>query len=116
MQQERDDLHSQFVNAILELQQKTGLKNVLLEKKLAALNDLLEQKEAQINEVLAAAHLDPTAMSTVNKKLEVHIFTSKSFLFIAMWNKQMSWKKEIYFVIRKSCIGETWLICQKFAY
>jgi hypothetical protein len=71
MQQERDDLHTRFENAILELQQKTGLKNVLLEKKLAALNDLLEQKEAQINEVLAAAHIDPAAMSTVNKKLEV---------------------------------------------
>ncbi|PSN52192.1 Growth arrest-specific protein 8 [Blattella germanica] len=71
LQQERDDLHSGFVNAILELQQKTGLKNVLLEKKLAALNDLLEQKEAQINEVLVAAHLDPSAMATVNKKLEV---------------------------------------------
>ncbi|KAJ9601822.1 hypothetical protein L9F63_000004 [Diploptera punctata] len=70
LEHERDELHNRFVNAILELQQKTGLKNVLLEKKLAALNDLLEQKEAQINEVLAAAHLDPTAMATVNKKLE----------------------------------------------
>lgn len=71
LQQERDDLHNRFVTAVLELQQKAGLKNVLLEKKLTALNDLLEQKEAQINEVLAAAHLDPTAMATVNKKLEV---------------------------------------------
>ncbi|GFG33238.1 hypothetical protein Cfor_04551 [Coptotermes formosanus] len=70
LQQERDDLHNQFVTAILELQQKTGLKNVLLEKKLTALNDLLEQKEAQMNEVLAAAHLDPAAMTNVNKKLE----------------------------------------------
>jgi hypothetical protein len=40
---------------------------------LAALNDLLEQKEAQISEVLAAAHLDPTAMANVNKKLEVQM-------------------------------------------
>jgi hypothetical protein len=71
LQQERDDLHNRFATAVLELQQKAGLKNVLLEKKLTALNDLLEQKEAQINEVLAAAHLDPTAMATVNKKLEV---------------------------------------------
>jgi hypothetical protein len=71
LQQERDDLHNRFVTAILELQQKIGLKNVLLEKKLTALSDLLEQKEAQMNEVLAAAHLDPTAMTNVNKKLEV---------------------------------------------
>lgn len=85
LQQERDDLHNRFVTAILELQQKIGLKNVLLEKKLTALNDLLEQKEAQMNEVLAAAHLDPTAMTTVNKKLEVQ-FTKTDIM-----NGDKSW-------------------------
>ncbi|XP_011148989.1 dynein regulatory complex subunit 4 isoform X2 [Harpegnathos saltator] len=69
-QAERDELHSRFVSAIFELQQKTGLKNVLLEKKLEKLSDLLEQREAQISEVLAAAQLDPVAVVTVNKKLE----------------------------------------------
>ncbi|KAG7190574.1 hypothetical protein KM043_006666 [Ampulex compressa] len=69
-QSERDELHSRFVSAILELQQKTGLKNVLLEKKLEKLSDLLEQREAQISEVLAAAQLDPAAVVNVNKKLE----------------------------------------------
>ncbi|XP_012281371.2 growth arrest-specific protein 8 [Orussus abietinus] len=69
-QSERDELHSRFVSAILELQQKTGLKNVLLEKKLEKLSDLLEQREAQIGEVLAAAQLDPAAIVNVNKKLE----------------------------------------------
>ncbi|XP_012222977.2 dynein regulatory complex subunit 4 [Linepithema humile] len=69
-QSERDELHSKFVSAIFELQQKTGLKNVLLEKKLEKLSDLLEQREAQISEVLAAAQLDPTAVVNVNKKLE----------------------------------------------
>ncbi|XP_071563580.1 dynein regulatory complex subunit 4 [Temnothorax nylanderi] len=69
-QSERDELHSRFVSAIFELQQKTGLKNVLLEKKLEKLSDLLEQREAQISEVLAAAQLDPAAVVSVNKKLE----------------------------------------------
>ncbi|XP_012153528.1 growth arrest specific protein 8 [Megachile rotundata] len=69
-QAERDELHSKFVSAILELQQKTGLKNVLLEKKLEKLSDLLEQREAQISEVLAAAQLDPIAVANANKKLE----------------------------------------------
>nr|XP_034179746.1 dynein regulatory complex subunit 4 isoform X2 [Osmia lignaria] len=69
-QSERDELHSRFVSAILELQQKTGLKNVLLEKKLEKLSDLLEQREVQISEVLAAAQLDPMAVANVNKKLE----------------------------------------------
>ncbi|XP_012264546.2 dynein regulatory complex subunit 4 [Athalia rosae] len=69
-QGERDELHSRFVSAILELQQKTGLKNVLLEKKLQKLSDLLEQREAQIGEVLAAAQLDPATILSVNQKLE----------------------------------------------
>ncbi|XP_015437986.1 PREDICTED: growth arrest-specific protein 8-like [Dufourea novaeangliae] len=69
-QSERDELHSRFVSAILELQQKTGLKNVLLEKKLEKLSDLLEQREAQISEVLVAAQLDPMAVVSANKKLE----------------------------------------------
>lgn len=69
-QSERDELHSRFVSAIFELQQKTGLKNVLLEKKLEKLSELLEQREAQISEVLAAAPLDPTAVVNANKKLE----------------------------------------------
>ncbi|XP_043483030.1 dynein regulatory complex subunit 4 [Leptopilina heterotoma] len=45
---ERDELHARFVSAILELQQKTGLKNVLLEKKVEKLSDLLEQRQTQI--------------------------------------------------------------------
>ncbi|XP_046748965.1 dynein regulatory complex subunit 4 [Diprion similis] len=69
-QGERDELHSRFVSAILELQQKTGLKNVLLEKKLQKLSDLLEQREVQISEVLAAAQLDPATILSVNQKLE----------------------------------------------
>lgn len=63
------------MSAILELQQKTGLKNVLLEKKLEKLSDLLEQREAQINEILAASQLEPDAVVNVNEKLEVlHFF------------------------------------------
>ncbi|XP_031366964.1 dynein regulatory complex subunit 4 [Apis dorsata] len=69
-QSERNELHARFVSAILELQQKTGLKNVLLEKKLEKLSDLLEQREAQISEVLAAAQLDPMAVINANQKLE----------------------------------------------
>merc|ERR1712124_94535 len=67
---ERDDLYSNFVKAIHEVQQKSGFKNLLLEKKLKALVDTLEKKEAQLNEVLAASNLDPNALSAVTRKLE----------------------------------------------
>lgn len=70
-QSERDELQSRFVSAILELQQKTGLKNALLEKKMQKLSEMLAQREAKVNEILAAAQLDPAAIVNVNEKLEV---------------------------------------------
>lgn len=70
IQRERDELYSKFVKAIHEVQQKSGFRNLLLEKKLTALADTLEKKEAQLNEVLSASNLDATAMSVVTRKLE----------------------------------------------
>ena len=71
---ERDELYSKFVKAIHDVQQKSNLKNLLLEKKLSALGDTLEKKEAQLNEVLTASNLDPSALSVVTRKLEVNFF------------------------------------------
>jgi hypothetical protein len=70
IQHERDELYSRFVSAIHEVQQKSGFKNLLLEKKLSALADTLEKKEAQLNEVLAASNLDPSALTIITRKLE----------------------------------------------
>lgn len=67
---ERDELYKKFVKAIHDVQQKSNLKNLLLEKKLGALGDTLEKKEAQLNEVLTASNLDPSALSVVTRKLE----------------------------------------------
>ncbi|XP_046872887.1 dynein regulatory complex subunit 4 [Hypomesus transpacificus] len=70
VQVERDDLYKKFTQAILEVQQKSGFKNLLLERKLGALALSLEKKEAQLNEVLAASNLDHSALSVVTRKLE----------------------------------------------
>jgi len=70
---ERDELYAKFVKAIHEVQQKSGFKNLLLEKKLGAISETLEKKEAQLNEVLSASNLDPTALSVVTRKLEVRV-------------------------------------------
>lgn len=78
---ERDELYAKFVKAIHEVQQKSGFKNLLLEKKLGAISETLEKKEAQLNEVLSASNLDPTALSVVTRKLEVRVI-STSFGFI----------------------------------
>lgn len=74
IQKERDDLYNKFIKAINEVQQKSSLKNLLLEKKLSTLADSLEKKEAQLNEVLSASNLDPASLSVVTRKLEVKIF------------------------------------------
>ncbi|KAM9607751.1 dynein regulatory complex subunit 4 [Trichechus inunguis] len=70
VQQERDQLYQKFTAAIQEVQQKTGFKNLVLERKLKALSTAVEQKEAQLNEVLATSNLDPSALTIVSRKLE----------------------------------------------
>nr|XP_005999251.1 PREDICTED: growth arrest-specific protein 8 isoform X2 [Latimeria chalumnae] len=70
VQVERDELYKKFVKAIQEVQQKSGFKNLLLERKLQTLEDVLEKKEAQLNEVLSASNLDPSALAVVTRKLE----------------------------------------------
>ena len=70
VERDRDELYDNFSKSIHEVQQKTGLRNLLLEKKLGALLEQLEKKEAQLNEVLSASNLDPTALRVVTRKLE----------------------------------------------
>ncbi|XP_053771754.1 dynein regulatory complex subunit 4 isoform X5 [Desmodus rotundus] len=70
VQRERDELYGKFTSAILDVQQKTGFKNLVLERKLQALSTAVEKKELQLNEVLAASNLDPAALTLVSRKLE----------------------------------------------
>ncbi|XP_055002355.1 dynein regulatory complex subunit 4 isoform X2 [Sorex araneus] len=70
IKQERDDLYRKFTAAILEVQQKVGFKNLVLERKLQALSATVEKKEVQLNEVLAASNMDPGALTLVSRKLE----------------------------------------------
>ncbi|RHY54678.1 hypothetical protein DYB34_002007 [Aphanomyces astaci] len=70
VQTEYHTLHGQFQTSIYDVQQKNGLKNLLLEKKLESMGDVLEQKDAQLNEVLAHAQLDPSIAGQVRRRLE----------------------------------------------
>ena len=44
VQKQRDELYSKFEAAVYEVQQKSGFKNLLLEKKLATIKETLEKK------------------------------------------------------------------------
>ncbi|NXD74616.1 DRC4 protein, partial [Eolophus roseicapillus] len=70
VQVERDELYQKFTKAIHEVQQKTGFKNLLLERKLTGLLDILEKKEVELSEVFAASKLDQGALTLVSHKLE----------------------------------------------
>ena len=70
VEKERDELYEKFESAVYQVQQKSGFKNLLLEKKLEAMNETLEKKDAQLSEVLAASNLDPAAMNNVANKLQ----------------------------------------------
>ncbi|NXY39912.1 DRC4 protein, partial [Pomatorhinus ruficollis] len=86
VQEERDELYQKFTKAINEVQQKTGFKNLLLERKLKGLLNLLEQKEVELSEVITASNLDPSALSLVSHKLEV-LRPSKGWI----WGGRAHW-------------------------
>lgn len=73
VQRERDELLQKQTQLILDVQQKSGLKELLLERKLAALTETLEKKEAQLYAALSASNVDQTAGSAAIK-LEVRFY------------------------------------------
>uniref|UniRef100_A0A7S0X897 Growth arrest-specific protein 8 domain-containing protein n=1 Tax=Mantoniella antarctica TaxID=81844 RepID=A0A7S0X897_9CHLO len=83
VERERDDLYSKFERAIFDVQQKSGLKNLVLERKLEVVGDQLEKKEAQLGEVLSASNLDPGTLQQVTKKLD-EVLDSKNQLIKAL--------------------------------
>ncbi|CEG41913.1 component of dynein regulatory complex [Plasmopara halstedii] len=74
---ELQELTTHFQGSIYDVQQKAGLKNLLLEKRMSVLTLQLEQKDAELNEVLLHAKLDPAIIDRVKGQLE-DIMNSKA--------------------------------------
>lgn len=70
LKQERDRLFDQFYKVVYEIHQKTGLRNLILEKKLETIEESLETKDAQINQITSAARIDPQALGIIINTLE----------------------------------------------
>lgn len=51
-------------------QQRSGLYNLILEKKLETIKESIEQKDAQLNQVLNAANIDPRTLGVVVPSVE----------------------------------------------
>ena len=69
-EKERQKLFDIFNNAVYAIQQKEGLNNLILEKKISAVSEELEIKNLQLNEVLKAAHIDGKAIGAISKSIE----------------------------------------------
>mmetsp|Transcript_137887 Transcript_137887/g.384509 ORF Transcript_137887/g.384509 Transcript_137887/m.384509 type:complete len:461 (-) Transcript_137887:61-1443(-) len=67
---ERDRLYEKFQHAIYDVQQKSGLKNLILEKKIDAVEEALETTEAQVSQLLASANVDQNTAAGISQKLD----------------------------------------------
>lgn len=70
VEREVADLNAQFRSAVDDVQQKSGLKTLLLDRKMDAMTRQLEQKDAELNEVLLHAKLEPALADRVKGRLE----------------------------------------------
>ncbi|XP_047468304.1 dynein regulatory complex subunit 4-like [Penaeus chinensis] len=70
IERERKELYDHFVAVVGEVQQRSELRNIVLEKRLSQVSEHLEKKEAVLSEVITAANLDPTSFSHISHQLE----------------------------------------------
>lgn len=68
---ERDQLLRNQTEVILEVQQRSGLKELLLSRRLAVLSQTLESREAQLCAALSTSTADPVASSGAGHRVEV---------------------------------------------
>eukprot|EP00997_Jenningsia_sp_PLL12_P005162 NODE_2075_length_994_cov_61.579894_g1696_i0.p1 GENE.NODE_2075_length_994_cov_61.579894_g1696_i0~~NODE_2075_length_994_cov_61.579894_g1696_i0.p1 ORF type:complete len:282 (+),score=96.03 NODE_2075_length_994_cov_61.579894_g1696_i0:75-920(+) len=70
VEQERDNLVANFEESLVDVRQRAGFKNTILEKRLTEVQSTLDKKDSQLGQVLQAAKLEPAAFETVTRKLE----------------------------------------------
>ncbi|CAM6090304.1 unnamed protein product [Calypogeia fissa] len=69
-QEERDAVIKKFESSVYEIQQKSGLKSMLLEKKVHVLSESLEKKETQMNNLLIEYSQDATTITQAKRGVE----------------------------------------------
>lgn len=73
---EREEVHSKFSFALHDVQQKAGLKNLFLERKIDAAEEAVETTEAQVGELLASSGMDETTAMGSSQRLH-HVLVYK---------------------------------------
>eukprot|EP00752_Nemacystus_decipiens_P012364 g10960.t1 len=67
---ERDELRDRFQDSVKQAQQKSGFRNLILERKLGGLAEEAEKRDACVHEILSRANLEAAAASQVKGKVE----------------------------------------------
>lgn len=75
---ERDQLLRSQTEVILEVQQRSGLKELLLSRRLAILSQTLETREAQLCAAVSASTADPVTGSGAAHRVEVLWFCCRA--------------------------------------
>lgn len=86
LNQEKQELYDEFHRLVYELHRKTGLRNLILEKKVETILEANETKDAQINQILAAARIDPQELNRIRHSLE-EVENSKNFAIREIQNE-----------------------------
>jgi hypothetical protein len=86
LQKETSKLSELYSRTVHEVQQKAGLNNLILEKKLANIQNDLEVKDIELNEYLLAANIDPRAIGSLPKTLD-EVLDAKKDLIASLENQ-----------------------------
>lgn len=86
LEREKQELYNEFHRLVYELHKKTGLRNLILEKKVETILEANETKDAQINQILAAARIDPAELNKIRHSLE-EVENSKNFAIREIQNE-----------------------------
>ncbi|XP_061843988.2 dynein regulatory complex subunit 4-like [Nerophis lumbriciformis] len=70
VEEERDALLRKQTEVLLDMQQRSGLKEMLLDQKLALLTESLDKKEVQLLATLSSANIHPAASAAATTRLE----------------------------------------------
>jgi hypothetical protein len=70
LQEENVELRQKLETSVYDVQQKSGFRNLLLERQLQAMSHDLEKTEAALDEVLASTNLQPDVIGDIQHNLE----------------------------------------------
>ena len=70
LEKEKDTLFDKYEEVMYDIHQKSGLRNLILEKKKELIKERLEAKDCELNKVLAISNIDETSRRNITEGLQ----------------------------------------------